>query len=454
MDHDTQTILPLRDFREQFYASALGHRKDSLFELLEAVLCASGPESLVRLSLAAPFQRSWSSTCDALSDGSLDATRLRRLFVRSLPTLPADRRELWVIDGTTWPRPSAATSPERTYCHRVATGIPQDGVVPGWEYQWLVGVPEEQGSWVLPLDVRRRRPDSASPTALALEQVHAALVARSTDGSANGAGRVAPRPLVVFDSGYDPAQLAGSEETTQADFLVRLARNRVCYRAPGPRSGRRGAPRKHGRVFRLSDPATHGEPDRRATMEDPEYGQIEVVAWTGLHTRRAADAPFTVIRVQVEHLPRRKEPPAPMWLAWIGEHLPENLLLFWRWYCRRFTVEHGFRFAKRAVGWTTIRPRSPEAADRWSWLVAALFWQLWLARPLVADARLPWERPLPPERLSPGRVRRAFPGLFARLGSPARAAKPRGKSPGRRLGEKSGRRTRYPVVRRTAKPAA
>ena len=358
-----------------------------------------------------------------------------------------------MIDGTTWPRPSASTSPERTYCHRVAAGIPQDGVVPGWEYQWLVAVPEEQGSWVLPLDVRRRRPDSASPTALALEQVRAALAARSTVGSANGAGRVAPRPLVVFDSGYDPAQLAGSEEAKQVDFLVRLARNRVCYRAPGPYSGR-GAPRKHGSVFRLSDPATHGEPDRRQTMEDPEYGQIEVVAWTGLHVRRAADAPFTVVRVQVERLPRRKEPPAPMWLAWTGEQLPEDLLLFWRWYCRRFTVEHGFRFAKRAVGWTTIRPRSPEAADRWSWLMAALFWQLWLARPVVADVRLPWERPLPPERLSPGRVRRAFPGLLARLGSPARAPKPRGKSPGRRPGEKPVRRTRHPVVRRTAKPAA
>ena len=288
--------------------------------------------------------------------------------------------------------------------------------MPGWEYQWLVAVPEEQGSWVLPLDVRRRRPDSASPTALALEQVRAALAARSTVGSANGAGRVAPRPLVVFDSGYDPAQLAGSEEAKQVDFLVRLARNRVCYRAPGPYSGR-GAPRKHGSVFRLSDPATHGEPDRRQTMEDPEYGQIEVVAWT-------------------------------------GEQLPEDLLLFWRWYCRRFTVEHGFRFAKRAVGWTTIRPRSPEAADRWSWLMAALFWQLWLARPVVADVRLPWERPLPPERLSPGRVRRAFPGLLARLGSPARAPKPRGKSPGRRPGEKPVRRTRHPVVRRTEKPAA
>jgi len=272
MEDDTQAIQFLRAFREQFYASALGHRKDSQFALLEAVLCASGPESLVRLSLAPPFQRCWSSACDALAAGSLAATRLRQLLVPSLPPPPADARELWVVDGTIWPRPSAGTSPERTYCHRVAPGIPQSGVVPGWEYQWLVAVPEAQGSWVLPLDVRRRRPDSASPTALALEQVHAALAARATGGAttgattgamtgpttggaATGAGKVAPRPLVVFDSGYDPAQLASAEETQQADFLVRLARNRRCFRAPDPYSGW-GAPGKHGDVFRLSDPAT------------------------------------------------------------------------------------------------------------------------------------------------------------------------------------------------------
>jgi len=444
MDHDTQALPLLRDFREQFYASALGHRKDSLFELLEAVLCASGPEPLVRLGLVPSFQRCWSSTCDALSDGSLDATRLRRLFVRSLPTPPSDSRELWVIDGTTWPRPNAATSPERTYGHRVASGIPQDGVVPGWEYQWLVGVPEEQGSWVLPLDVTRRGPTAGSPTQIALGQLGAALRSRPTG---------APRPLVLLDSGYDPVQLACSEVAERVDFLIRLAKNRVFYQVPGSYQGR-GAPRKHGAAFRLKNPATQTEPDQRASARDPEYGRVDVDLWAGLHSRRAHGAAFSVVRVQVEHLPRREEPPAPLWLAWIGGAPPTDLLLLWRWYLRRFTVEHAFRFAKQNLGWTTVRPRSPEAADRWSWLVAAVFWQLSLARAVVTDCRLPWERPLTAHQLSPGRVRRAFPGLLARLGSPARKPKPRGKSSGRQLGDKPGRRERHPVVRRTAKPAA
>ena len=436
---DTEILRPLLVFRQELYQSVLGHRKDSAFELSEAVLCAAGPEPLVRLSLVPCFRRHWASAPDALAEGSLDVATLRHRFVRALPPPPAGGRALWVIDASTWPRPRAVTSPERTYGHRVAAGIPQDGVVPGWEYQWLVAVPEPSGSWVLPLDLARRGPASPSPTALALRQVHHVL---------EGYPAWAPRPLVVLDSGYDAVQLATATERERVDFLVRLAKHRVFYRAPEPNQGR-GAPRKHGPVFKLKDPATQGEPDRQASTVDPDYGQVTVTAWQGLHARKAPAAPFTVVRVQVERLPRRAQPPAPLWLAWIGERLPADLLDLWRGYLRRFPVEHGFRFAKRSLGWTTIRPRAPEAADRWTWLIAAVFWQLWLARALIADQRLPWERPLPAERLSPGRVRRAFAGLLVEVGTPAQAPRPRGKSPGRQVGQRPGPRPRYPVHRRT-----
>lgn len=437
---DPEALQPLLVFRQELYQSVLGHRKDSAFELLEAVLCAAGPEPLARLSLAPPFRRGWASAPDALSDGTLAVEALRRQFVTALPP-PQGPRELWVIDASTWPRPSAATSPERTYAHRVAAGRPQAGVVPGWEYQWLVAVPEPSGSWVLPLDLARRGPDSVRPTALALRQVRDVLAVRPA---------TAPRPLVALDGGYDPVQLATAPERERVDFLVRLAKHRVFYRAPGPYQGR-GAPRKHGPVFDLKDPATQGAPTRQASTVDPEYGRVTVRAWQGLHARQAPTAPFTVVCVQVERLPRRAQAPAPLWLAWIGAALPADLLALWRTYLRRFTVEHGFRFGKRSLGWTTVRPRTPAAADRWTWLLAAGFWELWLARPLVADQRLPWERPLPTERLSPGRVRRAFAGLLGEVGTPAQAPKPRGKAPGRQVGQRPGPRPRHPVVRRTPK---
>jgi len=441
---DTETLAPLIAFRREVYGFALGHRQDTLFELMDAVLTSPGAANLVHLSLAPAFRRCWPSVPDGLADGTLDVDTVRILLRAARPAPLDGGRPLWVIDGTTWPRPEAKTSPDRTYGHRVTAGMPQDGIVAAWEYQWLVLAPEERGSWALPLDVSRRAPTAGTPTQLAIRQLRTAL-----GGRADAA--VASRPVVTLDSGYDPGQLARAK--LPADLVVRLATNRVFFRAPGPYAGR-GAPRKHGPAFRLKEPGSLGEPDHSSTLTDPEYGEVRADAWMDLHIRAAADAPFCVVRVQVGRLPHRLEPPAPLWLAWIGEDLPEDLTELWCWYRRRFTVEHAFRFLKQSLGWTTVRPRDPQAADRWSWLLAVVLWQLWLARPVVADQRLPWERPLPPERLTPGRVRRAFGELLPWLGTPARPPQPRGKAPGRRQGERPGRRKRYEVVRRVQKRAA
>ena len=423
-------------FRRVIYQHTLGQRKDSLFDLTDAILTSTGPATLARLSLAPGFRRRWSSVSDALSAGRVDVPLLRRLLIAALPAVPASTRPLWAIDAATWPRPAAATSPERTYAHRVAIGTPQSGVVAGWEYQWLVAMPEAQGSWVLPLDVSRRRPTAGTATALAIAQLRDALANRPP---------TAARPVVTLDSGYDPIAL--SQAHLGADLLVRLAAHRVFFRAPPPPTGR-GRPRRHGTPFRGKDATTWGPPDRQAERDDPDYGRVTVAVWAGLHAKPAPDTPLTVVRVQVDRLPRRPRPPAPLWLVWIGGPLPADLHQLWRWYLRRFAVEHGFRFAKHDLGWTTVRPRDPASADRWTWLVALAFWELWLARPLVADQRLPWDRPLPADRLTPGRVRRAWPALLAWLGTPARPPRPRGKAPGRRPGQCPGPQARFAVVRR------
>src|SRR5262245_18766048 len=100
-------------FRATRYATRLGHRKDRLFETLDAVLTATAPGTLARLSLAPGFRRSWASVPDALAAGTVHLDPVRALLLRSLPPVGADEllRPLWVVDGTTWPRPEARTSP-------------------------------------------------------------------------------------------------------------------------------------------------------------------------------------------------------------------------------------------------------------------------------------------------------------------------------------------------------
>jgi hypothetical protein len=55
---------------------------------------------------------------------------------------------------------------------------------------------------------------------------------------------------------------------------------------------------------------------------------------------------------------------------------------------------------KQTLGWTRPKFRTPEAGDRWTWLVIAAHSQLRLTREAAADLRRPWERPAEPARLT------------------------------------------------------
>lgn len=428
----SQPPTALAHFRAECY-QAFGLRRDTLANLLDAVLTADRVTSLVRLSLSPWFARGWSSLYDALADGGLDVARVQRVLVRALPEPAADARLLWAIDGSSWPRPNAETSPERTWVRVVQAGQPQSRITGGWDYQWVMAIPQSQGSWVLPLAVDRRGPQAGTPTALAIAQLRAVLAARS---------RTAPRPVVVLDSHYDVPALVQAK--LPVDWLARLARNRRLYRVPPPYAGR-GCPRKHGPVFRLADPATQTDPDLVQGWDDADYGSVQIARWDRLHTQAAPAIAVTVVRVTVAHLPRGTTPPAPLWLVWHGESCPADLRLLWQWYQRRFAIEHGFRFLKQDLGWTVPRLQQPQRADRWSWLLALVLWQLWLGRALVEVARLPWERPVPADRLSPGRVRRAMAGVLAGLGDRAPPPKPRGNAPGRARTVCPGPHPRQPV---------
>lgn len=109
---------------------------------------------------------------------------------------------------------------------------------------------------------------------------------------------------------------------------------------------------------------------------------------------------------------------------------PDDVDRFWQAFLRRFDLEHTFRFAKQTLGWTAPKLRTPEAADRWTWLLIVAHTQLRLARPLAPDLRRPWEKSATSGRLTPARVRRGFRNIRAHLACPARVPKPRGAGPG------------------------
>ena len=81
-----------------------------------------------------------------------------------------------------------------------------------------------------------------------------------------------------------------------------------------------------------------------------------------------------------------------------------------------------------------------------------LTWELWLARDIVADRPLPWQKPQP--HPTPGRVCQSLGGVLAQLGTPAGRPKPRGKSPGWPRGRPRTPSPRYPVVKKRKKKQA
>jgi hypothetical protein len=112
-------------------------------------------------------------------------------------------------------------------------------------------------------------------------------------------------------------------------------------------------------------------------------------------------------------------------------------------------VEHWYRFAKQRQYWTLPRFGTPQQAERWSDLMPLITWELWLARGIVADNPLPWQKPQ--TKLTPGRVCRGMGGVLALIGTPAQEPKARGKSLGWPKGRSRKRRARYPVVKKGQK---
>jgi hypothetical protein len=411
----TTELEALRAFRQQVYRT-FGCRRDARFALLDALLSAPAIETPAHLSLVPSCQRGWSSLYDALTAGTLDLGALEALVASyPLATEPA----WYAVDASVWPRCNAETSPERGYYPHPSRHSHGQPIVAGGNSSWLVQVPARCSSWTAPVRLRRMRPGE-NANLVAAEQIHSWLRQAPPAVPAS-----APLPIFSFAAGYDAVQLSLALAREPICLLVRVRAGRCFYADPTtqPKPGR---PRRHGAKFVCDDATTWPEPTAAWSTDDPQYGHVQLQAWSGLHpipqqhaqrgTRTQPHArPLvrgTLIRLEVDHLPRPTKRPEPLWFWWWGP-IPPDLAAVWQAYVARYAIEHTFRFFKQTRNWTTPKLRRPAAADRWTWLLLLAYVQLRLARARVADVRLPWQRPLPPERRTPARVWRGFSSLLA-----------------------------------------
>jgi hypothetical protein len=152
-------LAVLSRFRREFHA-CLAARRDEIFELADAMLCAGGPvRSLAGLPLVLEHRRGHGALYDAVSNGRIGIARLRR----SLAGLPlpraADGRLMPAVDVSNWLRPGAATSPGRLFCHVYGRGTGQAQMIPGWPYSVVAALEPGRTSWTAVLDAVRLGPD-------------------------------------------------------------------------------------------------------------------------------------------------------------------------------------------------------------------------------------------------------------------------------------------------------
>ena len=427
----------LARFRELFYG-CLSARADAQFELTDALLCADGPvRSLVDLSLAPEHRRGHGALYDGLNHGSIEIARLRR-GVAGLPLPRVGDRIVLAADVSPWLRPDAETSAARLFCHVHGRAKGNAQMIPGWPYSVVAALQSGRSSWTAVLDAVRLGPTDDA-TAVTAGQL------RETVERLRRAGHWRPGDptiWIVLDSGYDVCRLAFLLADLPVVLIGRLRSDRVLARPVGPPTGR-GRPRRHGPLLVLADPGTWPAPEHTSSTDTTRYGTAHAAAWHRCHPRLEHRGPWrdhpgplpiiegTLIRLQVDHLPGDRAP-KPLWL-WTSDPTAAGIDLdrAWQAFLRRFDLEHTFRFLKQTLGWTSPKLRDPLAADRWTWLVIAAHTQLRLARDLTVDLRRPWERPCPPGRLTPARVRRGFRHLRAKITLPARAPKPSRPGPGR-----------------------
>ncbi len=420
----------INEFRKAVYQS-LKKRADILFDLIDALTIAGQVSSPVTLSEQKPFRRKFESVYDGLENGEMDIGEILSLLPDCVPedSETIAGYKVYVVDATPNEHEEAETLPDRSVL-KASQGEP---LRYGHKYSWVVRLIHRGTSWAAPVDVERISTESTD-TKLAAVQVQE-LDLRDPQAK-----------IIVADSRYQERQFLSIFEQFQRTLaLIRLRGNSVLYEEPKRKpKGSRGAPRKHGRSFKLN--GTHRAADREETFPLGEQ-TVRVQAWQKLHFKKLAALVGTLVQIEFLKADGTMRYKRPMWLWWTG---PQSVTLsdLCRMYLWRFAIEHLFRFLKQHMGLNSNRSPNLVSAQQWIWLCALAYWQLLLIRDHVKPNRPAWypskaDRSFP---LTPFQVQRSALALLLELGTPAATPRPAGKGLGRPKNYRPAPRMRYPVI--------
>ena len=471
---NTNTSTQLEQFRLAVYHS-FDRRADATMELLDALAGNQQARSVVELSLAPDFRRTYSSVyaavgeCFSVTEPAQRREREQRLLrLIAVRLARPQRRKFWLfgIDATSVPRIFAPTLPDRGYVHCANPIGGNKPITLGHQYSLLAylpdKLPEREPAWIAPL-IWRRISSQESELAVAVAQVEALLA----DERLPFHNELC---VQVEDSRYStPAFLHPVAQHTNLVTIARLRGTRTLYRpatAVPAEDRQAGHPRWYGERFALHESKTWGEPAQTAettfTSRREHTYTVQIQVWHDLLMRGTRDHAmhaelFTLVRIRLLDANGQPAFKRDLWLVVLGDRRRALTLLDIRQaYLQRYDLEHFFRFGKQRLLLTDFQTPDTERETNWLQLVQLAYVQLHLARSLVTANIRPWERYLPSRpaaSATPAATQRAFAEIIRPIGTPAAAPKRRGIPPGRAKGAYPAPRPRHAVVKKSL-PAA
>lgn len=455
----------LAQFRQEVYQN-FNKRADTLMDLLDALCGQTQARSVVELSLQSSFRPSYSALFKALKAYRPGVATLAHVAAQFLP--PPKRRPFWLlgVDVTAQPRPYAHTLAERGFVYQPTLIWGNKPLTIGHQYSTVALLPEKEADqpppWVVPLACQRVKLE-ATKALVGAAQITALLADEKLPFHEQ-------LTVEVGDSDYaHPAFLVANRQQPHLVSLVRCRGNRTFYRlAYRPAAETGGAPSYYGQPFQLRSPDTWGPADETTTQpfksRRGKHDQLVVQAWHNLIMKgknkptriRMCDYPFTLVHIVLldeDGQPCFKQ---PLWLLVVGPRRGElRLADLQQAYAQRSDLEHFFRFGKQNLLLTDYQTPETVREEAWWQLVHLAYLQLWVARETAPCLPRPWEYPGPPPKAgksTPTLVQRAFAPFISKFGTPAKAPKPRGKSPGRRKGVRLAVRQRQKVLKKDELP--
>lgn len=451
----------LKQFRYELYQN-FTNRADTLMDLVDALCSYPTAKSVVELSQAACFRRSYSTIFKAIDEGRLDKMIVPHLLAPYLPQ--PQGRPFWLVgvDVTSPPRPYGQTVADRGLVYEPTVVKGNKPVTIGHQYSTVVlGLEAEPGistSWVLPLLTERVK-TSADKERVGSEQIKALL-----DDPRLPFGQALC--VEAVDSSYSkPAYLHAHRPYPKLVTLARAKSNRPFFHSPppGPEAVRAsGHPTWYGPAFALAKPEGQVAPDdtltRWETSPTGKRYRVEIQAWPKMLMRGHLNPepvpmhehPFTLVCITPYDEAGNPAFKRPLWLVVMGPRRDElSLEQIYLAYLTRFDIEHFFRFGKQKLLMTAFQTPEVVREENWGQLTHLAYAQLWLAPHLTLAWPRPSERNLPAMKsrlISPTLAQRDFAWIIRQLGTPARSPKLRHISPGRALGVKLPQRPRQSGV--------